>query len=77
MPLVQGAPRLKLLLLNMNYWNGAPWTAAMVKRLRLRRIQVIHTAEYNIKLPAIQQCLHEVFEESPKLLEYANLIIVG
>ena len=78
MPLVQGAPRLKLLLLNTkanNLWEDGTWTAAMIDRLQSQGIQVIQNAGYKTSLPAIGQCLLKVLEESPKLVRYAKLIL--
>ena len=77
-PLMQGAPRLKLLLLSTrthNVWNEGTWTAAMVHRVQSRGVQVIQSAGYKTSLPAIEQSLHEVLAETPKLLEYAKLIL--
>ena len=78
MPLVQGAPRLKLLLLSTkayNLWDDGTWTAAMVDRLRSQGVQVIQNAGYQTSLPAIEQCLHEELKKSPKLLKYAKLVL--
>ena len=78
MPLVQGAPRLKLLLLSTkanNLWEDGTWTAAIVDRLRSQGVQVIQNAGYKTSLPAIEQCLHEELEKNPKLLKYAKLIL--
>ena len=75
---VQGAPRLKLLLLSTkayNLWDDGTWTPAMIDRLRSQGVQVLQDAGYKTSLPAIEQCLHEELRKSPQLLKYAKLVL--
>ena len=73
MLLLQGAPRLKLLLLNTksdNLWDDGQWTPAMVERMQKRGVKVIQSAGYGTSRPAVGECLQEVLHGSPELSKY-------
>ena len=74
MLLLQGAPRLKLLLLNTksdNLWEDGQWTPAMVKRMQERGVRVIQSAGYGTNRSAVEDCLQEVLCDSSEVFKYA------
>ena len=71
---LQGAPHLKLLLLNTksgNLWDDGQWMPAMVERLRKKGITVIQSAGHGTNGAAVEACLQEAFRDSPHILKYA------
>ena len=72
---LQGAPHLKLLLLNTklgNLWGDGQWTPAMLERMQYqRKFKVIETAGYGTTGAAVEDSLREAFRDSPQVLKYA------
>ncbi len=70
MHLLQGAPRLKQLVLT-EYSRLSP---AMTERMQKRGITVIKSA-YKVDASTVEGALQEALHDSPKLLKYARHIL--
>ena len=74
----QGAPRLRLLLLNSkggNLWSDGTWTYSMIERLQAAGVCVIHSAGYKTNLPVIEEYLREALVHSPELRKHAKNVL--
>ena len=71
---LQGAPHLKLLLLNTkdgNLWDDGNWTIAMAEQVQQRGIRVVQSAGYGTSRAAVKECLREALQDRPQVLVYA------
>ena len=73
--MLQGAPNLKMLLLDPRHRDSGRWTTAMAKKAQERGITVIHDAGYQTHVPAIEECLRDHLCDSPQLLKYAKYVL--